>query len=122
MYIRNMPYRPRYLHTEPRFLSKPSAREQAQWEESVYYWWWRFLRASKSYARCCKQGGKRGIGRRIYEDFGDVFASDFRAWWHEDQRGERLFAEQPAPEHLRELDDVTEWNEEIGRASCRERV
>ena len=110
MYIRNKPYKPRYLHTEPRFLSRPSVREEAQWKESVYYWWWCYLRASKSYKRCCELDGKRGVGRKIYKDFGDVFASDFRTWWHENKRGESLFAEQPAPLHLAELDDVTQWD------------
>lgn len=110
MYIRNKPYKPRYLHTEPQFLSRPSAREEAQWKQSVYYWWWRYLRASKTYAHCCKLGGKRGVGRKIYKDFGDVFVSDFRTWWHENKRGESLFAEQPAPLHLAELDDVTQWD------------
>lgn len=110
MYIRNKPYKPRYLHTEPQFLSRPSAREEAQWNQSVYYWWWRYLRASKSYERCCALGGKRGVGRKIYKDFGDVFASDFRTWWHENKRGESLFAEQPAPLHLAELDDATTWD------------
>ncbi len=110
MYIRNKPYKPRYLHTEPRFLSKSSAREELQWKQCVYYWWWRYLRASASYERCCKLGGKRGVGRKIYNDFGDVFATDFRSWWLDDKRGERLFAEQPAPEQLRELDDVTQWD------------
>jgi hypothetical protein len=55
-------------------------------------------------------GGIRGVGRKIYKDFGDVFASDFRTWWHEHKRGESLFAEQPAPLHLAELDDVTQWD------------
>ena len=110
MYIRNKPYKPRYLHNEPVFLSRPSAREEAQWKDSVYYWWWRYLRASKSYERCCKLGGKRGVGRKIYKDFGDVFASEFRTWWHENKRGESLFAEQPAPLHLAELDDATQWD------------
>ena len=110
MYIRKKPYKPRYLHTEPQFLSRPSTREEAQWKDSVYYWWWRYLRASKSYERCCKLGGKRGVGRKIYKDFGDVFVSDFRTWWNENTRGESLFAEQPAPLHLAELDDASQWD------------
>lgn len=47
---------------------------------------------------------------RLYRNFGDVFATDFRTWWLEEDRGARLFAEPPAPVWLRELRDVSEWD------------
>lgn len=114
MYIRNKPYRPRYPHTAPRFLAKPSKREEAQWRTTVYYWWWRCLRASESYKRCCERNG-RGLGGRVYKHFGDVFATDFRTWWLDGNRGERLFALPAAPEHLHELASAAEWNTEWTR-------
>lgn len=73
------------------------------WQNSVYYWWWEFLRRNKDYKRCCKQKGKGKLAA-LYNDFGDVFAyetSEFWTWWSEkvnehETRGEYLFAEQVA--------------------------
>lgn len=109
MLNRRKPYKPRYLYKEPRFLAKPNRREERQWQQTVYYWWWRCLRLNDSYRRCCDRGGT-GRMSRVYWDFGDVFATGFRAWWLADDRGARLFAEPPAPLWLHELRDVAEWN------------
>lgn len=73
------------------------------WQNSVYYWWWEYLRRNKDYKRCCKQNGKGKLAA-LYNDFGDVFAyetSEFWTWWSEkvnehETRGEYLFAEQVA--------------------------
>jgi hypothetical protein len=35
--------------------------------------------------------------KNIYQDFGDVFATDFKTWWQTDERGAFLFAEQLPP-------------------------
>ena len=73
------------------------------WQNSVYYWWWEYLRRSDAYKRCCKQKGEGKLAA-LYNDFGDVFAyetADFWTWWTEkvndyETRGEYLFAEQIA--------------------------
>ena len=73
------------------------------WQNSVYYWWWEYLRRSDEYKHCCKQKG-RGKLAVLYSDFGDVFTyetADFWTWWTEkvngyETRGEYLFAEQVA--------------------------
>ena len=73
------------------------------WQNSVYYWWWEYLRRSEAYKRCCKQNGKGNLAA-LYNEFGDVFAyetADFWTCWTEkvneyETRGEYLFAEQVA--------------------------
>lgn len=68
--------------------------------DSIYYWWYQYLRCSERYRVACSKGGK-GM-QRIYKDFGDIFSyadtpTGFWDWWrHVDEgadqtRGERLF-------------------------------
>lgn len=114
MLNRRKPYKPRYMYKEPRFITTPNRREEWQWKKTVYYWWWRCLQLNDSYRRCCDRGGT-GRMSRLYKDFGDVFATDFRTWWLADDRGAQLFAEPPAPLSLHELRDASEWNEEWTR-------
>ena len=77
-------------------------------ENSVYYYWWAFLRLNKAYRDCCDQAG-RGPLKELYKDFGDVRNGqrtldefgEFKAWWSEEisTKGEKklrceyLFAE-----------------------------
>lgn len=48
-------------------------------EGTVHYWWWRFLKASESYRRCCEANGSGRLSD-LYMDFGDVRGDDFVAW------------------------------------------
>jgi hypothetical protein len=98
------------------FLYKPpiSYRAGIEPKQSVYYWWFEFLRRNDQYKRCCESGGKGRLAT-LYKDFGNVHAGSFRRWWDTDQRGERLFAEPPAPIRLQELRDADEWDEEWTR-------
>ena len=68
--------------------------------DSIYYWWYQYLRCSERYRAACSKGGK-GM-QRIYDDFGDIFAyadtpTGFWQWWttklegHDCERGEYLF-------------------------------
>lgn len=62
------------------------------WLGSPYFHWWRYLRASKIYRETCKSAKRGGVSSEIYQDFGDVHASDdFWPWWLE--RGCDLFCE-----------------------------
>jgi hypothetical protein len=61
-------------------------------DNSVYYYWWAFLRRSSDYVRCCELGGKGPLAH-LYDDFGDVRRDSFKDWWQEGGRGVRLFAE-----------------------------
>ena len=62
----------------------------------MYYLWWEFLRRSDAYKKCCASNGN-GQLKSIYNDFGDVFATDFRSWWQKNGRGAYLFAEHLPP-------------------------
>jgi hypothetical protein len=53
---------------------------ETDWKESVYYWWWEYMKRNKEY----------GPGHPLWEDFGDI-NTDFREWWI--AKGEYLFAE-----------------------------
>ena len=66
------------------------------WQKSVYYLWWEFLRRHEGYRETCKNKGK-GKYAKLYADFGDVHASDFKTWWNKEGRGARLFAEPAVP-------------------------
>lgn len=57
---------------------------------SVYYYWWKYLRFHKGYQQTCLEGGGGPYGS-IYEDFGDIFTTDFITWW--ELNGNDLFAE-----------------------------
>jgi hypothetical protein len=59
---------------------------------SVYYYWWAFLKRNKDYLACCQAGGKGSLSK-LYADFGDVRGDSFKEWWSSDGRGVRLFAE-----------------------------
>ncbi len=93
MKSRHFPYQ------HPTFGGRTSPKNPSAWQSSVYYWWFEYLRRHSGYARTCKQGGK-GKYAKLYQDFGDIHASDFKAWWTESDRGARLFAE---PEITREV-------------------
>jgi hypothetical protein len=77
----------------PHPLWKKSKTEKGvSWDESPYYFWWRFLRLNRDYEETCRNGG-RGPCSKLYEDFGDVFETDFKEWFQKGDRGSRLFAE-----------------------------
>jgi hypothetical protein len=64
-------------------------------KNSVYYYWWAFLKRNKDYLACCEAGGSGELAG-LYADFGDVSGDDFKAWWTDGGRGVRLFAEPPS--------------------------
>ena len=66
------------------------------WEDSVYYFWWEFLKRHEGYKKTCDNDGK-GQYAKLYADFGNVHGVTFQQWWNEDNRGARLFAEPPLP-------------------------
>jgi hypothetical protein len=72
------------------------------WENSVYYFWWEFLRRHKGYRKTCENGGK-GKYEKLYADFGNVHGITFKEWWTKGGRGVRLFSEPPLPTNITEL-------------------
>lgn len=77
---------------------QPPYAKAPPWECSVYYWWWAYLRRHDGYRKTCEQGG-RGKYKKLYADFGDIYATDFWPWWREHAY---LFAE-PKPRQVEEL-------------------
>lgn len=84
-----------FMFKHPLFR-KAETGSGVRWDESVYYLWWEFLRRHEGYKRTCADTGA-GKHAKLYADFGDVHATDFRAWWTKGDRGARLFAEPAMP-------------------------
>lgn len=58
----------------------------------MYYYWYLYLKQNTDYQETCANGGK-GPCAKLYDDFGDIYNVDFKAWWI-DRR--HLFAEPPS--------------------------
>jgi hypothetical protein len=86
----------KFAYKHPTFGRSNAVKATEPFKNSIYYLWWEFLRRSDAYRKCCESGGK-GKLNSIYQDFGDVFANDFKTWWQTNERGARLFAEQLPP-------------------------
>ncbi len=84
--------RQHFPYKHPTFGRRSHPKPVWAWQRSVYYWWFEYLRRHAGYARTCQQQG-RGKYAKLYEDFGDVHATDFRTWWSDGDRGAWLFAE-----------------------------
>ena len=88
-----------FPYQHPLFGTKSSRKTGAN---SVYYWWWAYLKRNMDYLACCESGGK-GRFESFYQDFGDVRGDDFKAWWQQNNRGVSLFAEPRAEDTVRVL-------------------
>lgn len=86
----------KFAYKHPTFGRSNAVKATEPFKNSVYYLWWQFLRRSDAYKKCCASVGK-GKLKNIYQDFGDVFATDFKTWWQQNGRGAFLFAEQLPP-------------------------
>ena len=96
-----------FSHQHPTFGKSGIDKKTEPFKKSVYYFWYEFLRRNEEYRECCQQGGI-GDMYALYSDFGDVFESDFKTWWQENDRGARLFAEAPLPSvrQIKTIDDL----------------
>lgn len=97
-FSRHFPYQ------HPTFGTAKRPKSASAWEGSVYYWWWAYLKRNKEYLACCENGGSGRLSDH-YKDFGDVRGESFKAWWSEDDRGVRLFAEPKAEDSVRVMDE-----------------
>ena len=86
----------KFAYKHPIFGRSKSEKSKEIYKNTVYYLWWEFLRRSDAYKKCCASNGN-GQLKSIYNDFGDVFATDFRSWWQKNGRGAYLFAEHLPP-------------------------
>lgn len=66
------------------------------------------MRRNSDYMRCCENGGAGELAA-LYADFGDLREDDFHKWWTGDDRGVRLFGEQPLSVKFCELHAPVDW-------------
>lgn len=96
---------PRHFpYQHPTFGTAKRPKPAFAWEGSVYYWWWAYLKRNREYLACCESGGAGKLSKH-YKDFGDVRGDSFKAWWSENDRGARLFAEPKAEDSVRVLEE-----------------
>ena len=103
------PYQLHFPYKHPTFGTAKNPKPETAWKNSVYYWWWAYLRKNQEYIKCCENGGKGKLSK-LYIDFGDVRADNFKAWWtdktgHSIERGARLFANRRADDVIRVLEE-----------------
>ena len=89
----------KFAYQHPLFGHTKEQKELGRYRTTVYYLWWEFLRRSDAYREFCSYAGTKEPGRfsALYEDFGDVFSTDFNVWWRTSDRGANLFAERLPP-------------------------
>jgi hypothetical protein len=87
----------KFAYQHPTFGRSKLAKSREPFKNSVYYYWWEFLRRNDAYKKCCSTNGKGKLSS-LYADFGDVFNTDFKTWWQTGNRGINLFAEELLPE------------------------
>jgi hypothetical protein len=92
----------------PRFGRTNNRLPIGHQQRSPYYWWWAYLRRNADYLACCERGGTGELAD-LYADFGDVREDNFHMWWTQDERGVRLFAEQPLSVKFEELESAADW-------------
>jgi hypothetical protein len=85
--------------------SRPNLHQEARdAEETVYYWWWRFLRLSPviwfAHSRDVLPKDERIA--QVIKDFGDLSTRGFTPWWLD--TGRNLFSESIRPERVSVLD------------------
>jgi hypothetical protein len=82
------------------------------YENSIYYFWFEFLKRNKTFIEICKSKGR--INKYVYEDFGDIRNKNFKQWWNEKYkgiiRGIYLFAYQNPFTDIEEIISINEIN------------
>ena len=73
-----------FPHKHPLFKKKETKRG-VYFENSIYNFWFEFLKLNEKYIAACKNKG-RGM-KKIYKDFGDIRNKTFKQWWNEKYKG-----------------------------------
>jgi len=101
-----------FPHKHPLFKKKETKRG-VYFENSIYYYWFEFLKLNEKYFAACKNKG-RGM-KKIYEDFGDIRNKTFKQWWNEKYkgttRGVYLFASTNPFNQLIKINSQTQYNQ-----------
>lgn len=83
---------PRHFpYQHPTFGTEKKPKPARNWEDTVYYLWWAYLKRNDDYLKTCEANG-RGRLSELYKDFGDVRGDSFKKWWNEGDRGAYLFS------------------------------
>lgn len=91
-----------FPYQHPTFGTDKRPKRPWFWEDTVYFYWWSYLKRNEEYIQTCEQSGA-GTLSKLYSDFGDVRGDSFKVWWKDENRGVRLFAEPEATTTLREV-------------------
>ena len=101
----------KFPHKHPLFKKKETDKG-VYFENSIYFFWFEFLKRNKKFIEICKSKGK--ISKKIYEDFGDIRNKNFKEWWNEKYgntiRGIYLFAYQNPFSDVEEIDYFNKIN------------
>ena len=101
-----------FPHKHPLFKKKETKRG-VYYENSIYYFWFEFLKLNEKYIAACKNKGK-GM-KKIYEDFGDIRNKTFKQWWNEKYkgttRGVYLFASTNPFNQLIKINSQNQYNQ-----------
>ena len=101
----------KFPHKHPLFKKKDT-NKGVYFENSIYFFWFEFLKRNKKFIEICKSKGK--ISKKIYEDFGDIRNKNFKEWWNEKYgntiRGIYLFAYQNPFRDVEEIDYFNKIN------------
>ena len=73
-----------FPHRHPLFKKKETKRG-VYFENSIYYFWFEFLKLNEKYVVACKNKG-RGM-KKIFKDFGDIRSKTFKQCWNEKYKG-----------------------------------
>lgn len=83
--------------------------------KSPYFYWWKALTLSEAYKATCESQGQVGNAklRKVYADFGDVFATGFEKWWR--THGFELFAEPYSPDAVKSIkaSEISEYADSV---------
>lgn len=85
--VQNIPRHFQFQH--PIFVGCKKRDLRPNWNETVYYCWFEYLKRNTDYLTLLDSGSDSEICR----DFGDPRNKTFREWWTENNRGAYLFAE-----------------------------
>ena len=101
----------KFPHKHPLFKKKET-NKGVYYENSIYYFWFEFLKRNKKFIEICKSKGS--LNKYFYEDFGDIRQKSFKQWWNEKYkgtiRGIYLFAYQNPFTDIEEIGSINEIN------------
>ena len=96
--------KPRFFKGLPRFTRSDNALLARDAEESIYFWWWQFLRLSPVFWFAREFGYKLVDPQMatVFDLAGDLGENNFSIWWN--KTGVNIFPENKRPARIQVLD------------------